>query len=84
MCNDIIDEETKSQEEDSSLENLLSPAEIFSQLDEYVIGQDKAKKVLSVAVYNHYKRLRNEKSSSDVELQKSNVLLLGPTGPSWT
>ena len=80
LCNDIIDEETKSQEEDSSLENLLSPAEIFSQLDEYVIGQDKAKKVLSVAVYNHYKRLRNEKSSSDVELQKSNVLLLGPTG----
>ena len=73
LCNDIIDEETKSQEEDSSLENLLSPAEIFSQLDEYVIGQDKAKKVLSVAVYNHYKRLRNEKSSSDVELQKSNV-----------
>ena len=84
LCNDIIDEETKSQEEDSSLENLLSPAEIFSQLDEYVIGQDKAKKVLSVAVYNHYKRLRNEKSSSDVELQKSNVLLLGPTGSGKT
>jgi len=84
LCNDIIDEDTKSQEEDSSLENLLSPAEIFSQLDEYVIGQDKAKKVLSVAVYNHYKRLRNEKSSSDVELQKSNVLLLGPTGSGKT
>ena len=56
---------------------LLSPLEIYQKLDDYVIGQDKAKKVLSVAVYNHYKRLKNLKAD-DVELQKSNVLLLGP------
>ena len=57
LCNDIIEEEIKSDEE-NPLEELPSPLEIFNQLDEYVIGQEKAKKVLSVAVYNHYKRLR--------------------------
>ncbi len=83
LCNDIIEEEVKSNEVDPS-GVLLSPAEIFNQLDDYVIGQEKAKKVLSVAVYNHYKRLRNERKKDTVELQKSNVLLLGPTGSGKT
>tara|TARA_Y100000768_G_scaffold384778_1_gene369486 strand:+ start:4835 stop:6112 length:1278 start_codon:yes stop_codon:yes gene_type:complete len=83
LCNEIIEEEIKS-DEDTSLEDLLSPLEIFSQLDEYVIGQEKAKKVLSVAVYNHYKRLKQTKTNEIVELQKSNVLLLGPTGSGKT
>ena len=82
LCNDIIEEEVKHEESDSE-NTLLSPLEIFQKLDDYVIGQDKAKKILSVAVYNHYKRLRNNKTE-DVELQKSNVLLLGPTGSGKT
>ena len=82
LCNDIIEEEVK-HEESGSEDTLLSPLEIYQKLDDYVIGQDKAKKVLSVAVYNHYKRLRNSKAD-DVELQKSNVLLLGPTGSGKT
>ena len=83
LCNDIIEEEVKS-EEVNPLEELPSPLDIFKQLDDYVIGQDKAKKTLSVAVYNHYKRLRATSSNSDIELQKSNVLLLGPTGSGKT
>lgn len=83
LCNDIIEEEIKS-DEDVPYDRLLSPLEIFTQLDEYVIGQEKAKKVLSVAVYNHYKRLKKAKTNEDVELQKSNVLLLGPTGSGKT
>ena len=83
LCNDIIEEEIKSDEE-APYDYLLSPLEIFTQLDDYVIGQEKAKKVLSVAVYNHYKRLRKAKSNEEVELQKSNVLLLGPTGSGKT
>ena len=67
---DIIEEEIKSDEE-APYDHLLSPLEIFNQLDEYVIGQEKAKKVLSVAVYNHYKRLKKTKSNEEVELQKS-------------
>ena len=82
LCNDIIEEEVKHEESDSE-QIFLSPLEIFQKLDDYVIGQDKAKKILSVAVYNHYKRLRNCKVD-DVELQKSNVLLLGPTGSGKT
>ena len=82
LCNDIIEEEVKHEESDSE-HTLLSPLEIYQKLDDYVIGQDKAKKVLSVAVYNHYKRLKNSKAD-DVELQKSNVLLLGPTGSGKT
>ena len=83
LCNDIIEEEVKS-EEDAPYDYLLSPLEIFNKLDDYVIGQEKAKKVLSVAVYNHYKRLKKSKSKDNVELQKSNVLLLGPTGSGKT
>src|SRR5210317_329729 len=83
LCNDIIEEEIKS-EEDISLDELPSPLEIFQKLDEYVIGQEKAKKVLSVAVYNHYKRLKKNDLKDGVELQKSNVLLLGPTGSGKT
>ena len=83
LCNDIIEEEVKSEEVDP-LEELPSPLDIYQQLDDYVIGQDKAKKTLSVAVYNHYKRHRATTSNSDIELQKSNVLLLGPTGSGKT
>ena len=83
LCNDIIEEEVKA-EDDEVLEVLPSPLEIFQQLDEYVIGQEKAKKTLSVAVYNHYKRLRSNAKKDQVELQKSNVLLLGPTGSGKT
>ena len=83
LCNDIIEEEIKSDDVEV-LEELPSPLEIFNQLDEYVIGQEKAKKILSVAVYNHYKRLRSNSKKDEIELQKSNVLLLGPTGSGKT
>ena len=80
LCMDIIKEESKSQISKSQ-EGVPTPKEIFSILNEYVIGQKKAKQVLSVAVHNHYKRLgHTEKSSNDVELSKSNILLIGPTG----
>ena len=79
LCNEIIKEE---QEEKSlqSKESLPKPNEIKNFLDEYVIGQEHAKKVLSVAVYNHYKRLNSKVSKNSVELNKSNILLIGPTG----
>ena len=83
LCNDIIEEEVKAEDEEV-LDVLPSPVEIFKQLDDYVIGQEKAKKTLSVAVYNHYKRLRSNFNKDDIELQKSNVLLLGPTGSGKT
>ncbi len=83
LCNDIIEEEVKAEDE-QVLDILPSPLEIFQQLDDYVIGQEKAKKTLSVAVYNHYKRLRSNSKKDEVELQKSNVLLLGPTGSGKT
>ena len=83
LCNDIIEEEVKAEDEEV-LEVLPSPLEIFKQLDDYVIGQEKAKKTLSVAVYNHYKRLRSNANKDEIELQKSNVLLLGPTGSGKT
>jgi ATP-dependent Clp protease ATP-binding subunit ClpX len=80
LCMDIIKEESKSQISKSE-EGVPTPKEIFSILNEYVIGQKKAKQILSVAVHNHYKRLgHTEKSSNDVELAKSNILLIGPTG----
>lgn len=85
ICAGIVDEEIYSKEETTVKEeiNLLKPKEIREFLDEYVIGQDDAKKVLSVAVYNHYKRVLANKDL-DVELQKSNILLLGPTGSGKT
>ena len=83
LCNDIIEEEVKADDEDV-IDALPSPLEIFKQLDDYVIGQEKAKKTLSVAVYNHYKRLRSNAKKDEIELQKSNVLLLGPTGSGKT
>ena len=83
LCNDIIEEEVKSDDAEV-LEELPSPLEIFNQLDEYVIGQEKAKKILSVAVYNHYKRINQNQLSDDIEIQKSNLLLVGPTGTGKT
>ena len=82
VCTNIIDEEIYDDEimQAPKEENVLTPAEIKAILDEYVIGQEEAKKTLSVAVYNHYKRINNLENIKDVEIQKSNVLLLGPTG----
>ena len=84
LCNDIIREEVQGKETDSNRRKLPIPEEIKNTLDQYVIGQDSAKKVLSVAVYNHYKRLNYEKTADDVELGKSNILMVGPTGTGKT
>jgi ATP-dependent Clp protease ATP-binding subunit ClpX len=85
LCNDIIREEIQEIEPQDGGEQLPTPSELSAALDEYVIGQERAKKVLAVAVYNHYKRLRFQKNSkSDVELGKSNILLIGPTGSGKT
>jgi ATP-dependent Clp protease ATP-binding subunit ClpX len=84
LCNDIIREEVQESEEKSEHPHLPKPDEIKTILDEYVIGQDSAKRVLSVAVYNHYKRLNYKGKKDDVELSKSNILLLGPTGSGKT
>ena len=80
LCNDIIAEELAESNE-MSFDELPKPREIFDFLNDYVIGQEYAKKILSVAVYNHYKRVQaGPTQTSDVELAKSNILLLGPTG----
>ena len=83
LCNDIIAEEYGQEESSGTPPRVLKPKEIKAALDEYVIGQDAAKKVLSVAVHNHYRRIESG-NISDVELQKANILLLGPTGSGKT
>ena len=80
LCNDIIAEEYGQEETRSPASRILKPKEIKAALDEYVIGQDAAKKVLSVAVHNHYRRIESGAMVGEVELQKANILLLGPTG----
>ena len=84
LCNDIIKEDLSEKDSEESEKKLPIPVEIKSILDDYVIGQDQAKKILSVAVYNHYKRLKDTSKKDDVELGKSNILLLGPTGSGKT
>ena len=87
VCNNIIDSEIYDEElgyEDIKTEEIPTPQEIKNILDEYVIGQDEAKKTLAVAVYNHYKRINCKEIIDDVEIQKSNILLLGPTGSGKT
>jgi ATP-dependent Clp protease ATP-binding subunit ClpX len=84
LCNDIIAEEVEKDEPGGGSEPVPKPSEIKRILDEYVVGQDRAKKILSVAVYNHYKRIDSRVSSDDVELGKSNILILGPTGSGKT
>ncbi|GAH17899.1 unnamed protein product, partial [marine sediment metagenome] len=92
VCSDIILDRKKREDKPFDLRNVPSPKEIKSFLDEYIIGQDKAKKILSVAVYNHYKRIKSnnnrldkkdkkiDKTKEEIELEKSNILLIGPTG----
>ncbi len=88
ICADIIEDELENHDDVSDKDNedikLLKPAEIKSHLDDYVIGQETAKKVLSVAVYNHYKRILAKPSDDEVELQKSNIIMIGPTGSGKT
>lgn len=85
LCDEIIQEEVEETTEEETI-NLPKPKEMMNTLNDYVIGQEKAKKALSVAVYNHYKRIygKNKGSNKDVEIQKSNILLLGPTGSGKT
>ncbi len=84
LCNDIIAEECDQEEGLASTSSVPKPGEIKRVLDQYVIGQDRAKKILSVAVHNHYKRIDSQLVTGDVELQKSNILLIGPTGSGKT
>ncbi|HSE04313.1 MAG TPA: ATP-dependent Clp protease ATP-binding subunit ClpX [Methylomirabilota bacterium] len=83
LCNDIIAEEWE-EEKSRELRSLPKPAEIKTVLDQYVVGQDRAKKILAVAVHNHYKRIEAGTEAGDVELQKANILLIGPTGSGKT
>ncbi len=84
LCNQIMQDEYISNTDMPDLTDLPKPAEIKAVLDQYVIGQEDAKKILSVAVYNHYKRIEHQNAANDVELQKSNILLVGPTGSGKT
>jgi ATP-dependent Clp protease ATP-binding subunit ClpX len=83
LCNDIIAEEWE-EEKSRELRSLPKPAEIKNVLDQYVVGQERAKKILAVAVHNHYKRIEAGSEAGDVELQKANILLIGPTGSGKT
>lgn len=84
LCNDMVDIEDFTDEKFEALQDVPKPKEIYNILDQYVIGQDDAKKALSVAVYNHYKRINDMGKKDDVELAKSNILMLGPTGSGKT
>ena len=85
ICADIVEEEYEEMREEPAMEiNLLKPVEIKDFLDDYVIGQEEAKKVLAVSVYNHYKRVLAPRDLDDVELQKSNIIMIGPTGSGKT
>ena len=80
LCQQLIDEERSSADKPEDIGRVPIPKELYDRLSEYVIGQDRAKKVLSVAVYNHYKRINSQDEGADVELEKANILLVGPTG----
>jgi len=80
LCREILDEERGAKPNAAQGLQLLSPREMYERIDDYVVGQDRAKKVLAVAVYNHYKRIASSPADDGVELQKSNILLIGPTG----
>ena len=84
LCSEIIEEEFEEAKADTELNDIPKPKEIKAILDQYVIGQEDAKKTLSVAVYNHYKRIGSDFRNGDVELQKSNIVMLGPTGAGKT
>src|SRR5699024_1705 len=83
LCTEIVEEELGTEEE-TELKEIPKPMEICETLDDYVIGQEQAKKNLSVAVYNHYKRINSSTNTDDVELSKSNIAILGPTGSGKT
>jgi ATP-dependent Clp protease ATP-binding subunit ClpX len=84
LCSEIIEEEFEEARTENELNDIPKPKEIRDILDQYVIGQEAAKKTLAVAVYNHYKRIYNDSKSNDVELQKSNIVMMGPTGSGKT
>ena len=84
VCNSILREETQQKSVLPKPERLPTPKQIKEKLDEYIIGQEGAKKAVSVAVYNHYKRIQSSPAADDVELEKSNILLIGPTGTGKT
>jgi len=84
LCNDIILDEVEDENSPKGKSDIPKPREIRAFLDDYVVGQDRAKKILSVAVYNHYKRLENSAGKKEVEISKSNILLIGPTGSGKT
>ena len=83
LCNEIVEEEL-GEEEEFEMKDVPKPREIRNILDQYVIGQDQSKKALAVAVYNHYKRINSGTKTEEVELSKSNILLIGPTGSGKT